>query len=152
MSDVVAQAIDAAHRFVVQAQVGREHIALQHLRRQRFDSFCPSHCKLRRAGRHTTNQLSPYFPGYLFVHLDLDRQRWRSINGTIGVVRIISFGAGGRLTPLPHGFAERLQSLLWRVARGAPRSASPRAIKCEWLAARSMSYAAHWNEPQIGTG
>ena len=34
----------------------------------------------------------PLFPGYLFVNLDIDTARWRSINGTVGVSRIVSFG------------------------------------------------------------
>lgn len=51
---------------------------------------------------------APFFPGYLFVNLDLDCERWRSINGTIGVIRLVGFGNGGRPLPLPRGFVERL--------------------------------------------
>jgi transcription antitermination factor NusG len=54
---------------------------------------------------------APFFPGYLFVSLDLDCERWRSINGTVGVIRLVAFGSGGRPTPLPRGFVERLQEL-----------------------------------------
>ena len=34
-----------------------------------------------------------FFPGYLFVHLDLEKDRWQKINSTIGVNKIISFGS-----------------------------------------------------------
>jgi transcriptional antiterminator RfaH len=36
--------------------------------------------------------LAPVFPRYIFVILDLDRQRWRSVNGTLGVQRLIADG------------------------------------------------------------
>ena len=55
--------------------------------------------------------LAPFFPGYLFVRLDLEQERWRSINGTIGVIRLVAFGSGGRPAPLPEGFVERLGAL-----------------------------------------
>ena len=29
--------------------------------------------------------LNPLFPGYIFIVIDLSKQRWRSINGTFGV-------------------------------------------------------------------
>lgn len=55
--------------------------------------------------------LSPYFRGYVFTALDLERERWRSINGTIGVMRLVAFGSEGYPAPLPSGFVERLQQM-----------------------------------------
>jgi transcriptional antiterminator RfaH len=51
--------------------------------------------RYRRRIRHARRLqlvLRPLFPGYLFVHLDPDLCRWRSINGTIGVREILSNG------------------------------------------------------------
>ena len=51
-------------------------------------------CRLRR--REVAR--APLFPGHLFVEpdldceLDLDSKPWRSINGTVGVVRLGAFG------------------------------------------------------------
>src|SRR5262249_14310032 len=50
-----------------------------------------------------------FFPRYLFVALDLRRQMWRSIYGTIGVATLVT--SGGRPTPLPIGIVERLIEL-----------------------------------------
>ena len=46
------------------------------------------------------------FPGYLFVALDLRRDRWRSINGTFGVMSLIM--AEERPVPVPRGVVEAI--------------------------------------------
>ena len=46
------------------------------------------------------------FSGYIFVALDPDRDRWRSINGTFSVARLVC--AHGRPTPVPTGVVEAL--------------------------------------------
>ncbi len=51
---------------------------------------------------------SGYFPGYLFVSMDLDRDRWRPIEGTVGVLRIIK--GADRPLPVPAGLVEMLLS------------------------------------------
>jgi transcriptional antiterminator RfaH len=97
--------------YVVQAQPRREQLALVHLGRQNFETFCPTRIKVSRSGHKLVKGRVPFFPGYLFVSLDLDSERWRSINGTIGVMRLVGFGSGGRPAPVPHGFVERLLEL-----------------------------------------
>jgi transcription antitermination factor NusG len=51
---------------------------------------------------------SAYFCRYLFVSLDVQRQRWRAVNGTIGVSSLVMCGAD----PLPilPGVVEALLS------------------------------------------
>ena len=44
--------------------------------------------------------------GYIFVVLDPERDRWRSINGTFGVARLVS--AHQRPTPVPTGVVEAM--------------------------------------------
>jgi len=46
------------------------------------------------------------FPRYLFTALDLDHDRWRSVNGTFGVTSLV--GADGRPDPVPEGVVEAL--------------------------------------------
>jgi transcriptional antiterminator RfaH len=93
--------------YVVQTQAGREQLASAHLARQNFDCFCPIRYKLRRSGRKHVKVA--FFTGYLFVSLNLESEAWRSINGTVGVTRLVAFGNGGRPTSLPRGFVERLR-------------------------------------------
>jgi transcriptional antiterminator RfaH len=47
------------------------------------------------------------FPRYVFVMLDLERDRWLSIRGTVGVSRLYS-DSTGRPVPVPRGIVESL--------------------------------------------
>ena len=49
---------------------------------------------------------APFFPGYLFIVLDLTRHQWRSVNGTFGVSRLVM--RGDQPHPVPRGVVEAL--------------------------------------------
>jgi transcription antitermination factor NusG len=85
--------------YLVRALTNREAFAAEHLERQGFSTFLPRQPRTIRHARRIRVSLAAYFPGYLFVTLDLARQRWRSINGTLGVAHLV--GAGERPTPVP---------------------------------------------------
>ena len=77
--------------YVVQTRPTQELTAAHELGNQGFEVFYP---RLRRAanihkGRKQQARISALFPKYLFVALDLDVDRWRCINGTRGVIRLI---------------------------------------------------------------
>ncbi|MDF2095808.1 transcription termination/antitermination protein NusG [Aquibaculum arenosum] len=92
--------------YCVHSQVGKEALALRHLQQQTFEAFLPLLARTRRHARRTDTVLAPLFPSYLFVHLDPQRQAWRSVNGTIGVVRLLS--SGERPLRVPPGVVEAL--------------------------------------------
>jgi transcriptional antiterminator RfaH len=46
-------------------------------------------------------QQTPFFPGYLFVQADLGQVTRSIINSAPGVVRLLDFGGGPQLVPLP---------------------------------------------------
>ena len=50
-----------------------------------------------------------FFPGYLFVLLDLNRDRWRSVNGTFGISSLVM--AGELPCPVPAGIVETMLAL-----------------------------------------
>jgi transcriptional antiterminator RfaH len=91
---------------LVRTLTGREATAQQQLERQNFVTFLPRQPKTIRHARRLTVTLSAYFPGYLFTRLDLSRDRWRSINGTIGVAYLVGHGDGP--APAPRGVVEAL--------------------------------------------
>lgn len=95
--------------FAVQTQPRKERLALYHLGNQDFETFCPLRRAVRRIGKRQVTALEPFFPSYAFVRLDTQRERWRSISGTIGVARLVSFG--NEPTALPAGLIERFQEL-----------------------------------------
>ena len=96
-----------ARWYAVQCIARRENVAALNLERQDFDIFCPRRRVTRRHARKLETVLAPYFPGYLFIRLDLKAERWRSVNGTIGVVRIVAFGS--EPCPVPRGVVEALR-------------------------------------------
>ena len=66
----------------------------------------PFHVATRRHARKFRTVRAPVFPRYIFVALDLDRDRWRSVNGTFGVQRLVM--AADRPVPVPSGVVETL--------------------------------------------
>ncbi|MEQ8605005.1 MAG: transcription termination/antitermination NusG family protein [Marivibrio sp.] len=95
--------------YVVQAKPGQERTAEANLLRQGYRAYLPRLKSRRKAGggRWITVPV-PLFPGYLFVELDVTRQAWRSINGTIGAIGLVSFGP--RPSPLPDGVIEGVRA------------------------------------------
>jgi transcriptional antiterminator RfaH len=61
---------------------------------------------LRRHARKTELIHAPLFPRYLFVEFDIEEARWRAINGTRGVVGMLS--KGSRPIPVRRGTVEEL--------------------------------------------
>lgn len=93
--------------YAVRSLPRREHHASLNLRKQGFLSFLPCHRRSRRHARKIDTVLAPLFPGYLFVRLDLGRDRWRSVNGTLGVSGLVMQGDGP--APVPRGIVEALE-------------------------------------------
>jgi transcriptional antiterminator RfaH len=92
--------------YLVQSQVGREARAAFQLAAQQYRLFLPSFTRITRHARQFRVVRAPVFAGYLFVVLDLSRDRWRSINGTFGVSRIVTWG--DRPSPVPAGLVEAM--------------------------------------------
>lgn len=93
--------------YVVYTKPSAEPSAVDHLRRQGFDAYLPRCRKIVRHARRQTNVLRPLFPRYLFVGFDSAVDRWRSINGTFGISRLVCHGE--RPTPLPDGLVDGLR-------------------------------------------
>ena len=95
--------------YVVQSQPNRENLAVEHLKLQGFSVWMPSYERIIRHARKSKLMRRPLFPGYLFINLDVENAQWRSINGTVGVNRIVSFGQGP--APVAAQFIAALQNI-----------------------------------------
>jgi transcriptional antiterminator RfaH len=93
--------------YVVQTQPHAESKAMGHLIRQDFAVYLPRHLKRRRHARKVDMVAAPLFPRYLFVTVDLETQRWRSIQSTTGVSRLVC--NGDEPAPVPPAVVEALQ-------------------------------------------
>lgn len=84
--------------YVAETEPKKHGLAIENLERQSFRCVCPYIRRVRSHARRRENVLVPLFPGYIFVNFDIDKDRWRSINGTLGVRGLISFD---RVRPRP---------------------------------------------------
>lgn len=82
----------AASWYVVQTQPNAERKAVFNLNRQGYQVYLPQYLRRRRHARRVEMVKSPLFPRYLFVAVDVAAQRWRSIQSTIGVSRLVCHG------------------------------------------------------------
>jgi transcription elongation factor/antiterminator RfaH len=78
-----------------------------HLGAQGFRTYLPQIQKTIRHARQLRTVQRPLFPRYLFVVLDLGRDRWLSVRSTIGVSRLFT-SQDGRPVPVPVGVVESL--------------------------------------------
>lgn len=94
----------------VYTRPGAESRAAFHLKRQGFEAYAPGLRKTVRHSRQSKSIIAPFFPRYIFILLDSDRDRWRSINGTLGVAYLLT--ANDRPLHVPEGFVENLMNFL----------------------------------------
>jgi len=97
-----------ARWYVVQTQVNGEARAAQNLMRQGFEIYLPRYLKRRRHARKIDLTAKPLFPRYMFVAVDVATQRWRSIQSTFGVARLVSNGDDPAM--VPEGVVSALRS------------------------------------------
>jgi transcription elongation factor/antiterminator RfaH len=92
--------------FLVHTQPKSERKAELHLGAQGFRTHVPQIQKTIRHARQLRTVRAPLFPRYLFLILDLSRDRWLSVRSTIGVSSL--FTCEDRPVPVPKGVVEAL--------------------------------------------
>lgn len=85
--------------YVAQTHPRAEHKAAAQLARQGFGVYLPRYLKHSRHARKLITVAAPLFPRYVFVAIDLTTQRWRAVNSTFGVTRLVC--RGEMPAPLP---------------------------------------------------
>jgi transcriptional antiterminator RfaH len=95
--------------YVAQTLPHREAGARQQLLAQGFEAYLPQVWKTVRHARKMRTVRAPIFPGYLFIQMDVARARWRAVNGTFGVTRLLT--AHDRPAPAPVGVVESLLAM-----------------------------------------
>jgi len=92
--------------FLVHTLSNGERKAEFHLGAQGFRTYYPQIEKTVRHARKLRTVRAPLFSRYLFIILDINRDRWLSVRSTIGVSRL--FTQDGRPVPVPTGIVESL--------------------------------------------
>ena len=109
----------------VATHANAEGQAVQNLKRQGYECYCPYTRVSRRHARRIETVTRPFFPGYLFVRLDQTRDQWRPIMYSRGVRTVVRFGE--RLGVVPQ---DVIESLLAREEDGGLKP-SPAADRLE---------------------
>ena len=105
--DVGSRALAGNERwFLAHTLPKSERKAEWHLGAQGFRTYLPQFRKTIRHARQLRTVQAPLFPRYLFVILDLERDRWLSVRSTLGVSSL--FTQDGRPVPVPVGVVESL--------------------------------------------
>lgn len=94
--------------FAVRTRPRKEALARDQLQNQGFEVYLPMVNTRITHARKVSWQPRPFFPGYLFVHLGRDEQRWTTIRSTVGVLAPVSFG--NYYPPLPAAAIEALRA------------------------------------------
>lgn len=95
---------------MLQLRPGGLDRAKTNLTRQNVASFMPMRTRTQRRANRLMDVKRPLFPGYLFIEVDPEAVRWRSINSTYGVAKAVSL-TDGRPTPVPSELMARIRSL-----------------------------------------
>jgi transcriptional antiterminator RfaH len=92
--------------FLVHTLPHGERKAELHLGAQGFRAYLPQIQKTIRHARQLRTVRAPLFPRYMFLILDLGRDRWLSVRSTVGVSSL--FTCEDRPVPVPNGIVEAL--------------------------------------------
>jgi transcriptional antiterminator RfaH len=84
--------VDGKYWAVVNTHSHKEQLALEHLRRQNFEVYCPKIWKRISHARRFLNVERPLFPGYVFVRVATSGDQWRPVLSTVGVRTLVRFG------------------------------------------------------------
>lgn len=96
------------HWYVVQTQPNGEAKAALNLWRQGFEVYWPRYLKQRRHARKVDVAPKPLFPRYMFVAIDVGTQRWRPVQSTFGVARLVC--NGDEPARVPNGIVDAIRA------------------------------------------
>lgn len=93
--------------YLAQTKPNASHIAKSNLERQGFVVFQPMEKRTIARRARFSDQIRPFFAGYLFVSYPATTAPWSLVNSTYGVTRLVSFGQSP--APVPESVVKELQ-------------------------------------------
>lgn len=93
--------------YVVRTKPRQEQIAQENLVRQGYQCFCPRIAQWRKRFGKRQLCIEAFFPGYLFIQLDLGLTNTAPIRSSRGVNSLVSFGS--RIMPVPQDLIETMR-------------------------------------------
>lgn len=96
-----------ANWYLAQLKPNSARIAERNLSRQGIRTFLPLLARTAKRRGRFVEVKEPLFPGYIFVSFGEALARWRAVNSTYGVARLVSFGR--EPAPVPAELVAELQ-------------------------------------------
>lgn len=93
--------------YAAATQPASEMYAMENLINQAYEAFLPLVSRTVKRRRRLISETIALFPGYIFIKFDQEIDRWRSINGTRGIRRLLTTNAETPMAIEP-GVIERL--------------------------------------------
>jgi transcriptional antiterminator RfaH len=93
--------------FAIRTQPRKEQVARKHYEQQGLIVYLPLILTIRRHSRRIDKIPRSLFPGYIFLHLSKEDQRWNTIRSTIGAIGPVRFG--DYYPPVPDWVIEGLR-------------------------------------------
>ena len=94
--------------YAVLCKPRREALAEANLANQGYRVYLPRLATQRRREGKWVDSVEPLFPRYLFIDMDIEATTWRPINGTRGVIGLVT--SGNRPSTAPAGVVEKLMA------------------------------------------
>jgi len=77
--------------YLVYTKPRQENLAQENLERQGFETYLPRIYQTHRRNGRYVKTVEAFFPRYLFINLDTERDNWAPIRSTFGVSKMICF-------------------------------------------------------------
>ena len=94
--------------FAIQVKAGREDYAGEQFKRQGLVVYLPKTLQRCHHAGSVSCQARPLFPGYLFLHLAREEQRWTTIRSTYAAIGAVRFGSF--YPPVPDNLIDALRT------------------------------------------
>jgi transcriptional antiterminator RfaH len=101
----------ATYWYVLHSKPHKEELLAEQLELRRIETFAP-HIRVQVVNPRA-RKVRAYFPGYLFVHVDLDQMGLSALKYVPGSAGLISFGGEPAFVPdgLIHAIRQRVQEI-----------------------------------------
>jgi transcriptional antiterminator RfaH len=108
LSESVTVNVDKPLWYAIRTKAKQEDLAKSHYERQSYCVYLPQLRSTVRHARQTTEKLTAFFPGYLFLHLAPVERNWTAISSTRGSLGALCFG--DTYIPVPDWVVEDLKA------------------------------------------
>lgn len=126
---------------LAQTHAHQEKVALENLERQAFEVYLPQrlHVEVKK-GQPPRTVPKPFFPGYVFVRVSLEAERWRALYSTRGIKSVF-----GSIEQGPRRIPDRLINDIREQETDGFINLAPSGLECDFKPGEAVTYAGFMN-------